>query len=315
MQFTDIILLLVTAALAWWILVAYGVIGGNKAAKKAVEDKKAAQSLLRKRKIMTWIVGNFERFGMQLGGGLKESVRTKYDFYITRLEKKVPWLNRNWKPIELVGCFRMIGFVGILIMCIGMSSLTFNVWWAFGILAFTNKLFEFACDNKIRSEDHELEDDFPDLFLILNPKLKMGANARIAPVLNEYLVTMERTYAKTEHLAIRKFVRQLRSTIEMYPDETLALTKIRIYYRTPVIVNFCNVAIQAMSGIDNEEKLIAFEQELTRRKMDLMRKRAAKLVARAQRATYLMYIILFEFVILTFWSRLGGNLDAMMGLF
>lgn len=315
MQFTDIFVFLVTAGISWWLLVTYGVIGGNKAAKKAAEDSKTAKSLARKRRIMTKVMSVFTWFAEKLGGGITDSKKSKYDFYITRLEKRVPWLDRPWKPIELVGCFRLIGFVGILLFCIGISSLSFNALWFFILLAFIGKMFEFTCESNIRSEDHELEDDFPDLFLILNPKLKMGANARIAPVLNEYLVTMEKTYAKTEHLVIRKFVRQLRSTIEMYPDETLALTKIRFYYKSPSIVNFCNVAIQAMSGIDNEEKLVAFEQELTRRKMDMMRKRAAKLVAKAQKATYLMYVILFEFVILTFWSRLGGNLDAMAGLF
>lgn len=314
MQFTDIVVFLVTAGISWWLLVSYGVIGGNKAAKKAAEDSKSAKSLAKKRRIMTSVMTFFTWFGEKLGG-LSDSRKSKYDFYITRLEKRVPWLNRPWKPIELVGMFRVIGFVGILLFCIGVSSFKFSILWCFILLAFIGRAFEFVCESNIRSEDHELEDDFPDLFLILNPKLKMGANARIAPVLNEYLVTMERTYAKTEHLVIRKFVRQLRSTIEMYPDETLALTKIRFYYKSPSIVNFCNVAIQAMSGINNEEKLIAFEQELTRRKMDMMRKRAAKLVAKAQKATYLMYVILFEFVILTFWSRLGGNLDAMAGLF
>ena len=97
--------------------------------------------------------------------------------------------------------------------------------------------------------------------------------------------------------------------------EVDAIAKVRTYYKAASIVNFCNVAIQAMNGVDNKEKLIAFEQELTNKKLAMMRKRAEKLVESAQKATYLMYVILAEFVIITLYTRMGGNMDALFSMF
>lgn len=313
--FTDICIWIAVLALVWFILVSRGIFSGNKAAKKAVEDKKAAVRTARNRKYMSMFMGMLETFGLRVGNGIKEGQRVKYDYYIVRLNMNVPCLNRHWKPIEIVGLNRLIAFLGTIIFALGVTRLTLNPAWAGAIFIFFGKFRELFWEQAILAEDKEIEQDFPDLYLILCPKLKMGANARIAPTLSEYMQTLEHTHSPTEHLAIKKFVRLLRSTIEIYPDEVLALTKIREYYKAASVVNFCNIAIQAMNGIDNKEKLVAFEQELTRRKMDEMRKRAAKLVERAQRATFLMYVILAEFVVLTLWSRIGGNLDSFGSMF
>ena len=314
-QFTDIVVWIAVLGVCWIICLSGGIFSGNKAAKKAVEDKKAAKALARNRKWMSLLMNMFERFATSVGNGIKDSQRVKYDYYAVRLEMNIPYLNRHWKPIEIAGFNRLMTFIGVLSLAIGVSQLSLNPFWAGAVLIPFGKFRELFWEQRVLEEDSEIERDFPDLYLILCPKLKMGANARIAPTLSEYMQTLDHLHSDTEHLAIKKFVRLLRSTIELYPDEVLALTKIRDYYKAASIVNFCNIAIQAMNGIDNYEKLVAFEQELTRRKLDDMRKRAAKLVEKAQRATFLMYVILAEFVVLTLFSRIAPSLGDLGSMF
>ena len=315
MDFKTIIILIIALFLGWWILNLYGIVGGSKAAKKAATDKKALQTLQKKRRRVIWVLNQFEVFANRVGGGITETKRVRYELIITRREMTVKTLNRLWKPIELVGLFRFLAVIGVVLTAIGIAQLSFNFLWFFAILLFIPRIFVNISERKMIDEDFELEQDFPDLYLLLNPKLQMGANARIAPVLTEYIASMDRTYTESEHIAIRRFVRLLRNYIEMYSDEVLALEKLRMLYSSAMVVNFCNIAIQAMNGVDNREKLIAYEQELTRQKMEAMRVRAQKLVQRGQKATMVIYIILFEFVILSWVSRLGGNLDSLFNLF
>lgn len=315
MELRDIFVIGLAILLGIFILIKTGVLGGNKAAKKAMSDKQRTDSLNRNKKIVYWVLSQFESFAVRVGNGISEYKRTKYDYYVVRLDMRVPFLDRYWKPIELVGLHRMITFLSFLLFALGVSKLTFTPLLFFIVPCFIGKIREMIWESKVLAEDTELEEDFPDLFLILNPKLKMGANARIAPTLDEYTTSMDRLYSADEHLAIKKFVRLLRNLIETYSTEVEAIAKIRGYYKAASIVNFCNVAIQAMNGVDNREKLIAFEQELTNKKLALMRKRAEALVNKAQKATYLMYIILAEFVLLTMYTRIGGNFDALMGVF
>lgn len=314
-RFEDVLILLATGILAAFILIKTGVFGGDRAARKAVADKKRMESQQKNRNFGYWLLGQFEAFANNVGGGISSTMQYKYDFYIVRLDMKAPFVDRPWKPIEIVGLHRMIALLGVVLTGIGISSLSFNPLWFAILLCFVSRIREMIWESRVLAEDTELEEDFPDLFLILNPKLKMGANARIATTLDEYNVTLDRLYTQGEHMAIRKFVRLLRNLIETYSTEVDAIAKVRTYYKAASVVNFCNVAIQAMNGVDNKEKLIAFEQELTNKKLALMRKRAEKLVEKAQKATYLMYVILAEFVIITLYTRMGGNLDALFAMF
>ena len=310
----DAIIFFLMILLSWRILTWYGVFGGNKAAKKAVEDKRNLQSIQKKRRMVISVLGFFENFANKVGGGISAVKETKYIFYITRKEMMVKTLGRLWKPIEILGIFRFLSFIGILITALGISRFSFNPMWFGFITCFIPFAWESSCESSLVAEDAELEQDFPDLYLLLNPKLQMGANARIANVLTDYMQSLDNLYAPTEHLAIKKFVRMLRNQIELHSDEVLALQKVRPMYKSATVINFCNIAIQAMNGVDNKEKLIAFEQELTRQKMDAMRIRARKLVEKGEKAIMLVYIILFEFVALSIFSRLGGSLDTLFNL-
>lgn len=310
----DIVIYLTTAGLIFWVLKLYGVIGGNKSVKKATYDKKQMDALQRKRKIALWTMDQFESFANKVGNGISISKKKKYEFYITRLDMRISVLNRLWKPIELVGVFRMVGFFGVILFALGVSQMEFNALWFSILFLLIPRAFEMSSEKKLIEEDKELEEDFPDLYLLLNPKLQQGANARIANTLAEYLMSLEMMYASTEHIPIKKFVRLLRNNIELQADEVLALTKVRSLYKSATVINFCNIAIQALNGIDNREKLVAFEQELTRQKMESMRKRAHALVVHGQKALIAVYIILAEFVLLSLWSRIGGSVDGLFNL-
>ena len=314
MQFQDVLVFLIAAGLSWWILSFFGVFNGNKAARKAAADRDAMKSIQRKRRITNWCLGFFENFAMKLGGGISESAAIKYDYIIQRREMYIKILGRQWKPIELVGIFRFLGFVGCIITAIGITRFTINIAWLGFMLCFVDKVWLSMQEMILTDEDKELEHDFPSLYLLLNPKLQMGSNARIATVLSDYMQTLELTYAPTEHLAIKRFVRLLRNHIELYSDEVLALMKVRSLYKAAVVINFCNLAIQAMNGVDNKEKLISFEEELTRQQLDYMRGVQEARIEKANKVLYALYIILGEFVVLSWVSRMGGNFDALFHL-
>lgn len=314
MQFQDVLVFIIGIAVCWWILSFFGVFNSNKAARKAAADRDTMKAIQRKRRIMNWVLGFFENFGMKVGGGISESASIKYDYIIQRRELYIKTLGRQWKPIELVGIFRFIGFAGCVITVIGITRFTVNIAWLGFLLCFADRVWLTSQEMILTDEDKELEHDFPALFLLLNPKLQMGANARIAPVLSDYMQTLNMMYSPTEHVAIKRFVRLLRNHIELYSDEVLALIKVRSLYKAAVVINFCNLAIQSMNGVDNKEKLISFEEELTRQQLDYMRGVQEKRIEKANKVLYALYIILGEFIVLSWVSRMGGSFDSLFHL-
>ena len=59
-----------------------------------------------------------------------------------------------------------------------------------------------------------------------------------------------------------------------------------------------------MNGIENYDNLLTFKMQLVERKTELMRERSAKLVRSGERSIYAIYIILFIFIIVGWYSKL-----------
>ena len=158
---------------------------------------------------------------------------------------------------------------------------------------------------KIIEEDTEIEEDFPDLYMLLYSRLIRGTSMRLAPTLDEYLNSIDAIYGEKSHQAMRNFVMDLRKNIEIYGDDSMAIHKMRDVYRSAMLVNFFNLAVQSLRGVDNKDKLLAFKMELSQKKLDLMTKKAEAMVAKGQKAVMLIFIILGQFIVLSWVAKAG----------
>ena len=69
-------------------------------------------------------------------------------------------------------------------------------------------------------------------------------------------------------------------------------------------MNFCNVASQALQGIDNADTLLTFKMALVEKKAQAMRKTAQKLRIKGERSIYLIYVLLFIFIGMSWASKI-----------
>ena len=107
----------------------------------------------------------------------------------------------------------------------------------------------------------------------------------------------------------------LRNNIEIYGDDSMAVRQLREKYRGAMVVNFCNLAVQALSGVDNKDKLTAFKSELSQRQLEAMKLEAQKRIEKGQRVIMLVFIILAEFVVLSWMAKLGGSFGMIGSVF
>ena len=94
----------------------------------------------------------------------------------------------------------------------------------FLIINFIDYFWSTYASMVIDGEDMEIEDDFTDLFNLLYNRLLKGTHVRLAPTLNEYIKSLDTLYGDYSHKAIRKFVTDFRNNIEIYSDDSMAVS-------------------------------------------------------------------------------------------
>jgi hypothetical protein len=95
------------------------------------------------------------------------------------------------------------------------------------------------------------------------------------------------------------------NNIEIYGDDSIAVHKMRETYKSAMLVNFFNLAIQSLRGVDNKDKLLAFRMELSQKKLDAMTVKANKMVEKGQKAVMLIFLILAQFIVLSWIAKAG----------
>ena len=80
--------------------------------------------------------------------------------------------------------------------------------------------------------------------------------------------------------------------------------KLRDIYHSATIINFCNIASQSLQGVDNFDNLMTFKLQLVDRKTVIMRKRQQQILASGERSIYAIWVILFIFVVVGWYSKL-----------
>lgn len=281
---------------------------GSKALKSDAEEEKKAQSK-RKREIAK----------LQIYAGFTDMVKDlvmskeQYDelqFMINRLEIRSEILDRNLTPAELRG--KQLLWLVAALCCIPLGIFHPIFWVATVVLAFVFFTSNARLKQKIQDEDEIINLYFIDLYLLMYSKLRQGSKARLQKVVEAYIDTLKVSTNVEVQFVMTKFARFFLNNLTMYEDH-VAVPKLRERYRSATIVNFCNIAAQALQGIDNEDNLLTLKQELVRRKTDKMKEKAEKLRIKGERSLVLIYIILFIFIGVGWYSKLPTDFFSMFG--
>lgn len=303
----DLLVYTILIGVVLYITYVYNIWGVSKGNTRAKGDTKRDKNLIKERNRMLWWLNKFEYIGENLGIPPKDTVLQDYDYKISRIKWILKPLNRNIKAIELIGIMKAIKFFSVAIAVLGLIATGNAIFSLFFLGLGVNLMFMGYASATINDSDIDIEAEFPSLYLILCSKLYKGAYSRLSPTLDEYLKTLDSMYGENSHQAIKEFVLDMRKNIEIYGDDSMAINKLREKYRSAMIINFCNLAVQSLSGVDNKDKLIAFKLELEQKQLKAMEKRAKHLVDKGRRAIWVVYIILAQFVVLSWIAKLGGS--------
>lgn len=302
---TDLIIYAVLIVFVLFITKQNNMWGTRRGTAKTKVEMRKVKEDTKKRNYLIAFLKKCEFLGESFGFKPSPAKLLRYKFMISRTRLNLPYIDRNISPIEVVGLFKGIKFLGCFI-AIFFSILTGSkIFLMFLLVLFIDKIFEFILENKIMAEDEEIEEDFPDLYMLLYSRLIRGTAMRLAPTLDDYLKSIDAIYGEESHKAMRNFVLDLRKNIEILGDDSMAVHKMRETYKSAMLVNFFNLAIQSLRGVDNKDKLLAFKMELSQKKLEKMTERANALVAKGQKAVLLIFIILAQFVILSWVAKAG----------
>lgn len=303
--FRDLIVYGALVILILFVTKQYNFWGVKKGTTKTKVDVRKAQEEATYRNIFLWFLNKFEFISKNFGFQPSIAVIEKYQYNIFRGRLNIPYVDRNITPVELIGIFKFVKFV-CCFLAVFLYILTYNpIFFVFFAGLFVDKLFSIVIEAKIVEQDTEIEEDFPDLFMLLYSRLVRGTAMRLAPTLDEYLNSIDTIYGEKSHQAMRDFVLDLRKNIEIYGDDSMAIHKMREIYKSAMLINFFNLAVQSLRGVDNKDKLLAFKMELSQKKLDKMTERANILVAKGQKAVMLIFIILGQFIVLSWVAKAG----------
>lgn len=297
-----VLIVLLTVFAVWQILIHFGVFEFSKGQSQLVDDVKADRSLNKKRRFEKQKLAFYYNVTDTFRGLLlSDFAYSKHHYYIERLDIRSKILDRQLKPEELKGKYATRLIAGI--MCIPISifiPIAFAVT-VFGVVTYVG--YGFMYNQQIEAEDEIIDNYFLDLYLLMYSKLRLGSKARLQTVVESYINTLETAQNIEMKNTMLKLSQFLLNNLTLYEDH-IAVPKLRERYKSATIVNFCNVASQSLQGIDNADNLLTFKMSLVRRKTVMMEARATKLCRQGERSIYAIYVILFIFIAVGWYSKL-----------
>lgn len=288
-----------------YVLFKIGVFDTNKPAKKIQEEQKTYAIEKRKRKIVHFILNSLEGFAQKVGGGISDAEKFAWDFRILRLFKPIEIVGRKITALEMVGMLRFVTFSCVSVGVAGLfiaGNVFYGILILIGIIA--PVLIKMYCDLRITEQDNAIERDFTDFYLLIHSRLMKGTQAHIASALQEYINICDSTMRPEDYRDLRDFVAYLLATITLMGDENKAILAIRDKYKSATVINFCNLASQALQGVDNANNLIAFKIEMVAKQKAQVRMVAQQRAEKAMTSIYAIWIILAEFVVIVMATRL-----------
>lgn len=290
--------------------------GANKGSVNAWYARVSQNMYSWRYKLVHWFLGQFSYFSESFGVKLKPHVARDYTRYAIRLNLKIKSLDREIKPHELDGLFKFLGIVGVFatLGCFLLTRSPFSL--GFLLLCFSRKISIAVMTIAIYDEDVELENDFHDFYLMLYSRLLLGTQANLASPLDDYLESITAIYGeKGKERAIYKFASRLRNNISVYVSDSVAIRNLRDLYTSARVVNFIGLVTQSLTGIDNKDKLQSLNIELNNQHINTVTLLSEKAEMKGNVAIKLVYIILFEFVLLSIASKIDlSSLTSILGI-
>lgn len=296
----------------YFILKYNNLIGVSKAVDNAIETEKKFKKDLQYQLIIRKVMSFFENIYFKLGFSSSPTKIADIEAIIKRLNITLG-LSSVIPALSYLGFVKLLKFGGLFLLVWGYQteSFFFLILGCMGLLF--DYIFLLVANKIIEDKDKELEIAFPKLYLMLYSRLTKGVKATLTPTLDSYLNSLKGYNTKGSEEIIL-FINRFKSNINLY-NEFIAVTKMRdIYSNSAMIVNFSNLAIQALSGVNNVDKLTAFKVELNQRELALATKRAEKLFERGVKVQYLIFVILFQFILISWFSKAGeSNIFSLFG--
>lgn len=304
-----VLIILATIFACYEVLLHFGVFEIALESKKASDDVLREKKFATKRKVEQSKLSFYTLITNMFRGILMSDLcYEKHVYYINRLELRSEILNRLYTPEEIRGKYAAPLFFSLLLIPL--------VFWFPFVLVIPIGLFIYflfyqqTYQAKIRDEDEIIDDYFINLYLLIYSKLRQGSRARIQGTVENYIETLELSTEIEVKNVMLKLSRTLLNLLSLYEDH-VAVPKLKDIYHSATIINFCNVAAQSLNGVDNYDNLLTFKMMLVERKTHLMRLRSEKLVIKGNRAIYAIYIILFIFIAVGWYSKLPTGMGSM----
>lgn len=296
------LIVLLTIFAVWQILIHFGVFEFSKGQTEVVSDIKYDRKLTNKRRVEKKKLSFYYAItDMFRGILLSDFAYQKHQYYIERLDIRSKVLDRHLKPEELRGKYALFLIIGLFCIPLGIF---FPIFWGVtlaGVVVFFS--YGFVYSQRVEEEDEIIDNYFLDLYLLMYSKLRLGSKARLQTVVESYIDTLETAQNIQMKNTMTKLAQFLLNNLTLYEDH-IAVPKLRERYKSATIINFCNVASQALQGIDNADNLLTFKMSLVRRKTAMMEARADKLCKQGERSIYAIYVILFIFIGVGWYSKL-----------
>ena len=297
-----IIVIIATVFAVYNILVYYGVFEIASRPRKTIDEIEIKRKRNKKRK--------FERKKLEVFSSsvnlfrdifMSELTYQQHQYYIQRLELRSEPLDRLLTPEEVRG-------QRVLPLLLSFLTIPLSVFYpivlALPILAFINLAsYQTIFKAKIADEDEIIDNYFIDLYLLLYSKLRQGSRARLQGTVENYIDTLEGSKDTEESKVMLKFARYFLNLLSLYEDH-VAVPHLRDNYHSATVINFCNIATQSLNGVDNFDNLITYKMQLTERRTKLMRERQQKILAQGERSILLIWVILFIFIIVGWYSKM-----------
>ena len=299
------IIVLCTTYTVFQILRMFGLFEFNRKPQKVVNVIEDARKSKAKRQREQKLLNLYSTFtNMFRGILLTKYCEERHKFYIDRLDLKTKYLGRKYTPEEYRGKKALPMVLSLLVIPLGV----FNTWFLLipivTVVRFVT--YQTILKQKILDEDTVIDNNFIDLYLLMFSTLRQGSRARLQGILENYIDTLEFQSKSNETEIMLKFSRYFLNLLALYEDHQ-AVPLLRNSYKSATIINFCNIASQSLQGIDNFDNLITFKMQLIERKTVVMRKKADALVRNGERSIFAIWVILFIFVIVGWYSKLPAG--------
>lgn len=306
MSWQTCIIILLTLFAVINILRSFGVFEFTKSSGKVVNEIREARKNNKKRARETRKLALYASVTNMFRGILMtESQYENHKYWIKRLELKSKVLDKLYTPEEYRGKYALFVLVGICVIPIGVFFKPILILTGVSLFLFIS--YPTGLRQRIEDEDVIIDNNFLDLYLLLYSRLKQGSRARIQSVVESYIETLENEKDVSKKDVMLKLARYMLNTLSQYEDH-VAIPKLRERYNSATIINFCNVAGQALQGVDNSDNLLTFKMQLVERKTLAMEARSERIYAWGLRSIYLIWVILFFFVCCGWYSKLPTNI-------